>query len=86
LAEVVLPELVDLTDGFTGADLKRLVEDAKALVAYDRVAGQPGQSANAYFRAAVETVNTNKRRYAEAEAQASARPMPGSSMFPMGEF
>jgi ATP-dependent 26S proteasome regulatory subunit len=34
------PAIVDATDGFTGADLKRVVEDAKGLYAYNRVSGQ----------------------------------------------
>jgi predicted AAA+ superfamily ATPase len=73
LTELDLPLLASLTEGFTGADLKRLVEDAKALFAYDRVTGQPLRPATEYFTAAIETVAANKRRYAEAEAQASAR-------------
>ncbi len=82
LVGVDLSHLATLTDGFTGADLKRLVEDAKALFAYDRVAGQPLRSASAYFEAAIETVIANKRRYAEAEARAAARPSPALACFP----
>jgi hypothetical protein len=58
------------TDGFTGADLKRLVEDGKTLYAYDRVRGLPIRAATAYFLEAVETVRANKQRYATAEAHA----------------
>jgi transitional endoplasmic reticulum ATPase len=32
--------ILDATDGFTGADLKRVVEDAKGLCAYNRVSSQ----------------------------------------------
>ena len=44
------------------------------MAAYDRVAGRAAQDPDAYFQAAIETVSANKRRYAEAEAQAGARP------------
>jgi shikimate kinase len=61
------------TEGFTGADLKRLVEDGKALLAYDRARGLPVGPADDYFLAAVQTVRNNKEKYAEAEAQARGR-------------
>jgi predicted AAA+ superfamily ATPase len=86
LAGVDVPHLASLTEGFTGADLKRLVEDAKALLAYDRVTGQPEQPAGAYFQTAIATVLANKRRYAEAEARASTQPAPGLSLMPLDEF
>ena len=33
------PRLIAATDGFTGVDLKRLVEDAKAIYVYDKARG-----------------------------------------------
>ena len=68
--EVDAERLADGTDGFTGADLKRLVEDGKALLAYDQASGLPSRPATEYFLEAIETVRANKQRYAEAEAQA----------------
>ena len=62
--------LVKATAGFTGADLKRLLDDGKNLLAYDRACKQPLRAVTAYFTAAVETVRENKARYAEAEARA----------------
>jgi predicted AAA+ superfamily ATPase len=62
--------LVQATEGFTGADIKRLVEDGKNLVAYDRARGLPAQPATDYFLRAVETVRANKERYAEAAKRA----------------
>jgi hypothetical protein len=59
-----------VTEGFTGADLKRLVEDGKNLLAYDKVRGLPLQPVTEYFLRAVATVRENKARYAEAEARA----------------
>jgi ATP-dependent 26S proteasome regulatory subunit len=75
LTGVEMPRLIDATDGFTGADLKCLVEDGKALYAYDRVRDRPPSPATHYFLAAVETVRANKERYAVAETRArSLRP------------
>jgi transitional endoplasmic reticulum ATPase len=70
LQSVEVDRLASATDGFTGADLKRLVEDGKALFAYDRARGIPSQPITEYFVGAIETVRTNKHRYAEAEAKA----------------
>jgi ATP-dependent 26S proteasome regulatory subunit len=70
LTEVDSPQIVAATDGFTGADLKRLVEDGKTLYAYDRAKGHPLRTPTEYYLAAVETVRANKERYAVAEAHA----------------
>lgn len=63
-------------EGFTGADLKRVVEDAKGLLAFDRSLGTHELEANAYLLRAVEAVALNKRRYAEAEAGARSKIKP----------
>lgn len=70
LAGLDLPALVRASEGFTGADLKRLVEDGKNLLAYDRARQHPPREPLAYFLEAIEAVRTNKERYAQAEAQA----------------
>ncbi|MCG8365981.1 MAG: AAA family ATPase [Pseudanabaenales cyanobacterium] len=70
LADADISQLVSATEGFTGADLKRLVEDGKTLYAYDRAHQRPLRSSTDYFIAAVELVRCNKERYAEAEAHA----------------
>jgi ATP-dependent 26S proteasome regulatory subunit len=57
------------TNGFTGADLKRLVEDAKALYAFDRAHQQPLHPATQYFLLAADHVRANKELYAAAEAR-----------------
>jgi transitional endoplasmic reticulum ATPase len=64
--------LVEASDGFTGADLKRTVEDAKALYAFDRLAGAAIKEMTTYYLAAAETVRASKERYARAEARANA--------------
>jgi len=70
IGPVELPNLVVATEGFTGADLKRLVEDGKTLFAYDRARQRPMRPATEYFLNAVETVRSNKELYAQAEARA----------------
>lgn len=60
-------EIVAATDGFTGADLKRLVEDAKALYAYDRAGLETPQEFTSYLLTAAQGLRENKRRFAEAE-------------------
>jgi len=70
LTQVDLPALVSATNGFTGADLKRLIEDGKTLYAYDKARGHALRAPTEYFISAIETVNYNKARYAEAETRA----------------
>jgi transitional endoplasmic reticulum ATPase len=67
---IEVPRVVEATAGFTGADLKRMLEDGKNLFAYDRVRGVPSRPITEYFLQAVETVRENKARYADAEARA----------------
>jgi ATP-dependent 26S proteasome regulatory subunit len=70
LASVDSAWLADQSEGLTGADLKRVVEDGKVLFAYDKSRGGPMRSAEEYFVRAIETVRDNKRLYAEAEDRA----------------
>ena len=66
--------VVTATEGFTGADLKRVVEDAKSLLAYDRATrAETEEGPGHYLVEAVEGVTLNKQRYAEAEAAGRAR-------------
>lgn len=61
------------TDGFTGADLKRLVEDAKVLHGYDRVRERPLESFTDYLLRATTPVRQNRERFLAAETTARAR-------------
>jgi transitional endoplasmic reticulum ATPase len=81
LRSVELARLVPATQRFTGADLKRVVEDGKALYAFDRACGQPLKSITDYFLAAVETVRDNKLKYLQAEARARANRPPRPPWF-----
>ena len=69
LAGPDLDQLVAQTEELTGADLKAMVEDAKARYAYDQVQARPPRPITAYYLAAVEAVRANKRRYEEADTQ-----------------
>jgi AAA+ superfamily predicted ATPase len=82
LAAAQLPEVLQpadisavasATDAFTGADLKRLCEDAKLLYAFDRARGSAIRPPTDYFLTATEMVRQNKDRYAQAEAAAPRR-------------
>ena len=82
--------VIAATEGFTGADLKRLVEDAKGLFAFDRVNSGETADSNEYLLRAAEAVALNKKRYAEAETGARGKYKPANpvlqllSQMPMG--
>jgi transitional endoplasmic reticulum ATPase len=81
--------VIAATEGFTGADLKRMVEDGKAIYAYDKAKQVKLEPLTQYFLKAVQGVHENKRRFAEAEAQAMMRPklpMAGFSSFVMSNI
>jgi hypothetical protein len=74
LQEVNIPKLVAATDGFTGADLKAMIEDGKAVYVYDKANSSKQQPVTDYFLQAISTVQENKKHYAAAEAQALLQP------------
>jgi ATP-dependent 26S proteasome regulatory subunit len=74
LRGIDVPQLVSATDGFTGADLKRMVEDGKAIYAYDKAHEAELKPTTEYFSQAIDAVKENKERYAAAEAQALMQP------------
>ena len=67
-------QIIAASDGFTGADIKRLVEDAKAIYAYDKSRQLGLRPTTEYFLRAIESVRENKAHYAAAEAHAAMRP------------
>ena len=69
-----MPRLVGATEGFTGADLKRFVEDGKAIYVYDKARGSGLKPTSDYFMAAIEAVRENKQRYEAAQGQALMHP------------
>jgi len=89
LQKVDMAALTTVTEGFTGADLKRLVDDGKAIYAYDKAKRNELKQPTDYFLKAVEGVRENKQRFAEAEAHAAMKPkfpMPGFGSYLMRNF
>jgi transitional endoplasmic reticulum ATPase len=72
------------TEGFTGADMKRLVDDAKGLYAFDRSTGAEAREATDYFLKAAAGVRENKQRYERAQVAAQMRPRAGRPPFFFG--
>lgn len=68
-----IEQLTAHTEGLSGADLKRVVEDGKLLFAYARTRGAPAQPVTEHFLRAIETVRRNKEQYEAAEARARVR-------------
>ncbi|KAA5545245.1 AAA family ATPase [Roseiconus nitratireducens] len=89
LREADVPALVEETDGFTGADLKRTIQDGKALYAYARVNGEDQISVTEQYLKAAAAVRESKGKYAEAVGRANeahpSRP-PWFSPFSYSEF
>ncbi|MGN6370139.1 MAG: AAA family ATPase [Phycisphaerae bacterium] len=65
--------LAAATDGFSGADLKRLIEDAKLLYAFDKSRSNHLREPTNYLLDAIDVVRENKRLHAQAEAAARRR-------------
>lgn len=55
-----------ITDGFTPADLRRMVGDAKTIYAADLVKGSPPRSAAEYLQAAVDAIVEIRNRMADS--------------------
>ena len=70
LAGLDLDRLADEGADCTGADLKRLAEDGKLLLAHDRARGRGLRRPTDYFLDAVAILRANKARYAAADAGA----------------
>jgi transitional endoplasmic reticulum ATPase len=73
IGDVDISALTAASEGLSGADLKRVVEDGKLLFAFDRERKKQTRPSTEYFVRAIETVRRNKEQYAEAEARARLR-------------
>jgi len=65
--------LAEESEGLTGADLKRLIEDAKILYAFDRAKSRTPGETYSYFEKAMATIRSNREKYAEAEEKAQLK-------------
>src|SRR5207253_4610722 len=73
--------VLSATDGFTGADMKRLVEDTKGIYAFGRAQGAKLREATEYFLEAAAGVHENKQRYEQVEQAAQTRPRANASAY-----
>jgi SpoVK/Ycf46/Vps4 family AAA+-type ATPase len=73
ITPVNVEQLAAASDGLSGADLKRVIEDGKLLFAFARSRGAPTEPPTTYFLRAIDTVRRNKEQYAVAEARARTR-------------
>jgi len=71
--DIDLERIAEATDGVTGADLKRLVEDGKALLAYDKVSGKPLTDASSYFLQAAAELRQVRKDCLEIDASAEQK-------------
>ena len=83
LGPVDVEALAEASEGLSGADLKRVIEDGKLLFAFARSRNAASQPPTAYFLAAIDTVRRNKEQYAAAEARARQRHPTRPSYFDM---
>lgn len=81
LASCDTAQVLAATDGFTGADIKRLVEDAKGFYAFDRAAKNALRTATEYFIEAANAVRENKQRYEHAQSAAQPRPRTSDNFY-----
>ena len=87
MRDVAVADLAAASEGLSGADLKRVVEDGKLLYAYDRQKLGSTQPVTSYLLTAIETVRRNKAQYSAAEARARARHPNRPAFFdPMSAF
>ncbi len=75
LRGVDVGQLASQTEGLTGADLRRLIEDGKILYAYDKSRNRETDNVLGYFQQAIETIRSNKEKYLEAEAKSKSKTM-----------
>jgi predicted AAA+ superfamily ATPase len=68
LGPVDIDQLAARTAGCTGADLKRLAEDARNLLAFDTARNGPMRPVTEYFLEALATLRVNQERYGRLKA------------------
>ncbi|HEY9758121.1 MAG TPA: ATP-binding protein [Oculatellaceae cyanobacterium] len=85
--------LAEETEGLTGADLRRLIDDAKILYAFDKARNHEIQPIDTYFRKALSAIRKNKEIYKRASQSRHKEPSfsefsrsMASAMAVMGNF
>jgi transitional endoplasmic reticulum ATPase len=69
-AEGFWPEILSATDGFSGADLKRLVQDAKLQMAIDMTRARDRVAFHQYLLRAASVISNSRLAYARAATRA----------------
>ena len=69
-AEEFWPEILSATDGFSGADLKRLVQDAKLQMAVDITRNRNREAFHQYLLRTASVISNSRLAYARAAARA----------------
>ena len=83
MGNVDVDRVADESDALSGADLKRVVEDAKLAFAFDVARGATPIETTPYLLRAVDLVRANKERYMNAESAARVRNPRRPPMFSM---
>lgn len=88
LRKVNLARLTAATEGLTGADIKRCVDDAKAIYAFASAQGNGRTDRSWCFTEAIATVRSNRELYQQAQAVTHPAPgqMPGPGYYSAVEF
>jgi transitional endoplasmic reticulum ATPase len=73
LNEIDIEKIGAESQGFSGADMKRIVEDGKTLYAYHKISDGRPREATGFMLDAIEAVRASKEKYAEAESKANAK-------------
>jgi SpoVK/Ycf46/Vps4 family AAA+-type ATPase len=73
LPSTPLDAIVESSEGFTGAELKRVIAEGKNRYARDLARSRPPQPLSEYFLEAARSVSEARAQYAAAEARARSR-------------
>ena len=69
-SEHAWPAIAEVTDGFSGADLKRMVADAKLNMAVDMTRGREVQAFENYLLRSAESIKLSRTAYAQSARRA----------------
>ena len=88
LNDVDVNPMARQTEGFSGADLRRIVEDVQNLYAYDMIHQNPMLAAREYFSIAIKTIHEylSKKEKAEANLKSEHARMAQMPFLPIAEF
>ncbi|MFO0941793.1 MAG: ATP-binding protein [Pirellulales bacterium] len=71
LCDIEIDRIAEASEGQSGADLRRIVDEGKSLYAFDLIKLGSAEDPTTYFLKAIENVNTSRQKYAQAEQRAN---------------